>query len=50
MKRICLLCIIPLLLAAIPAISAPSGKRFEDVTIRFFVGGDPGDPFASVCL
>jgi len=25
-----------------------AGKHFEDVTIRFFCGGDPGDAFASI--
>jgi len=28
--------------------TAPEKKHFEDVTIRFFCGGDPGDAFASI--
>jgi len=28
--------------------AVPEKKHFEDVTIRFFAGGDPGDAFASI--
>lgn len=30
------------------AVSAEQIKKMEDITIRFFVGGDPGDAFASI--
>ena len=44
MKRI-----LGLLLIGMMVASAGFGqKKMEDITIRFFAGGDAGDPFASI--
>ena len=45
MKRILVLLIVGVLISSFAFAQA---KRMEDITIRFFAGGDAGDPFASI--
>ena len=45
MKRILGILMIAML---IPCMAFSQGKKMEDITIRFFAGGDAGDPFASI--
>jgi simple sugar transport system substrate-binding protein len=37
-----------LVFALITGFAFAQGKKMEDITIRFFAGGDAGDPFASI--
>jgi len=45
MKKIVLVLLVCLLAAGF---GFAQGKKMEDITIRFFAGGDAGDPFASI--
>ncbi len=44
MKRILGLLLIGMMVASVGF----GQKKMEDITIRFFAGGDAGDPFASI--